>query len=77
MLKCWKDNPDDRPTFTELASLVERLLTFAADYTELKMVLSGNFLDESGVFEKMCTHDCSLIIESEIYALIIITYIPF
>ena len=39
MRKCWREVPDDRPDFAELASITERLLTCIAGYTELSMDL--------------------------------------
>ena len=41
MRKCWREVPDDRPDFAELASITERLLTCIAGYTELSMDLPG------------------------------------
>ncbi len=39
MRKCWREDPEERPTFSQLSSIVERLLTSIAGYTELGMVL--------------------------------------
>lgn len=39
MVKCWTLNPDDRPTFSELISDVDKQLQKAAGYLELNMVL--------------------------------------
>ena len=39
MQKCWLNNPDDRPTFSELALTKEDMLTEVSDYLELKMDL--------------------------------------
>ena len=39
MQKCWLNNPDDRPTFSELALTMEDMLTEVSDYLELKMDL--------------------------------------
>ena len=57
--------------FSELTSLVERLLTFSADYTELEMVLSRQSLDESGVFKLKYMNDYQNLInfESEMHML--------
>ncbi|XP_064398654.1 hepatocyte growth factor receptor-like isoform X2 [Halichondria panicea] len=39
MRQCWREDPEERPTFSQLSSIVERLLTSIAGYTELCMVL--------------------------------------
>ena len=39
MRKCWSEAPEERPTFSQLSSIVERLLTSISGYTELGMVL--------------------------------------
>ncbi len=39
MRKCWREDPEERPTFSQLSSIVERLLTSISGYTELGMVL--------------------------------------
>ncbi len=39
MRQCWREDPEERPTFSQLSSIVERLLTSIAGYTELGMVL--------------------------------------
>ena len=39
MKKCWREIPDDRPDFAELASITEHLLASTAGYTELHMDL--------------------------------------
>ncbi len=39
MSQCWREDPEERPTFSQLSSIVERLLTSISGYTELGMVL--------------------------------------
>ncbi|XP_064398663.1 hepatocyte growth factor receptor-like [Halichondria panicea] len=39
MRQCWREDPKERPTFSQLSAIVERLLTSIAGYTELGMVL--------------------------------------
>ena len=37
--KCWRESPDERPTFEDLATTLERMLESIAGYLELGMVL--------------------------------------
>ncbi len=46
MRKCWREDPEERPTFSQLSSIVERLLTSIAGYTELGMVLVDTSQEE-------------------------------
>ncbi len=39
MRRCWKKDSEERPTFLQLSTIVERLLTSISGYTELGMVL--------------------------------------
>ena len=48
MARCWCEDPEERPDFSELCSIMESFLGSISDYTEWKMVLLG---DVSG----MCT----------------------
>ena len=57
MKKCWREIPDDRPDFAELASITERLLTSIAGYTELSMDLPQEDEEETG---KNDYYDCML-----------------
>ena len=49
MVKCWTLNPEDRPTFRELISDVDKLLQRAAGYLELNMVLLPPTDDEDTI----------------------------
>ncbi|XP_064383417.1 uncharacterized protein LOC135332039 isoform X3 [Halichondria panicea] len=46
MRKCWREDPEERPTFLQLSSIVERLLIAIAGYTELGMVLVDTSQEE-------------------------------
>ena len=37
--KCWKPLPEDRPSFEDLVSMLDKRLQAVAGYTELAMVL--------------------------------------
>ena len=39
MGRCWCEDPEDRPHFSELSSLMDHNLSLVSDYTELEMVL--------------------------------------
>ena len=39
MQRCWLDDPDARPAFSELVSTLSRMLESIADYTEVCMRL--------------------------------------
>ena len=39
MRKCWRADPAQRPTFSELASILDRFLQLVTDYAELTMAL--------------------------------------
>ncbi len=38
MRKCWREDPEERPIFSQLSSIVDKLLTSISGYTELSMV---------------------------------------
>ncbi len=40
MQKCWSEDAEERPSFAELSSIMESLLTSVADYTALGMALT-------------------------------------
>ena len=42
MRRCWRADPAQRPTFSELASILDRFLQLVADYTELIMTLPAS-----------------------------------
>ncbi len=46
MRKCWREDPEERPTFSQLSAIVERLLTSIAGYTDLSMVLQDTSQEE-------------------------------
>ena len=55
MRKCWREDPEERPTFSQLSSIVERLLTSIAGYTELSMVLLNTIQEEEQLSK--CRHN--------------------
>ena len=46
MRKCWRADPAQRPTFSELGSILDRFLQLVADYTELTMTLPAREADQ-------------------------------
>ena len=42
MAQCWNEDPEKRPTFSELNSITEQFLNLISDYTELSMALTGD-----------------------------------
>ena len=42
MRRCWQANPAERPTFSELASILDRFLQLVTDYAELTMTLPAS-----------------------------------
>ena len=45
MRKCWRANTAERPTFSELASILDQFLQLVVDYTELTMTLPASEAD--------------------------------
>ena len=45
MRRCWRADPAQRPTFSELASILDRFLQLVTDYTELTMTLPASEAD--------------------------------
>ncbi|XP_071830284.1 proto-oncogene tyrosine-protein kinase receptor Ret-like [Apostichopus japonicus] len=46
MLKCWQDNPTDRPTFVELSEIFENLLEEHVDYLAFSAGVNEDISDE-------------------------------
>ena len=42
MRKCWRANPAERPTFSELASTLDRLLQSVSGYVEFTMTFPAS-----------------------------------
>ena len=42
MLRCWNENPDQRPTFIDLSKEFEELLQSNANYLDLEPTLVNN-----------------------------------
>ena len=38
MLDCWKEDPDERPTFTELIATLEEMMTADTPYSDFSLV---------------------------------------
>ena len=38
MMECWKQNPDERPSFQELVGRLERTMTEQVEYLDLKQL---------------------------------------
>ena len=51
MKKCWKLEPQQRPTFSELLASLDKTLTTVADYMELSMTLQQPELEEQRYVE--------------------------
>ena len=51
MNKCWKLDPKQRPTFSELLASLDKTLTAVADYMELGLTLQQPELEEQRYVE--------------------------
>ena len=59
MARCWCDDPEERPGFSELCSIMDLQLSLVSDYTELRMVLVQEQPDihgmrVAGLFQQIC-----------------------
>ena len=59
MLDCWKDDPDDRPTFAQLTSTLEQMMTADTPYYDFSQV------DESEPFYSDVAASTSKTVELE------------
>ena len=50
MQTCWLSLPDNRPTFSELVSTMEDMLSTVSDYLEMGMVLSQEDQEYPGIY---------------------------
>ena len=57
MRRCWRADPAQRPTFSELASILERFLQLVTDYTELTMTLPASEADQGYEDVKITDHE--------------------
>ena len=57
MRRCWRADPAQRPTFSELPSILERFLQLVADYTELTMTLPAREADPEYEDVKIRDHE--------------------
>ena len=51
-------DPEERPGFSELCSLMEQFLSLVCDYSEFKMVLVED--NHGGYSESLCTTDIDM-----------------
>ena len=49
MVQCWTLDPENRPTFKQLSTSIDKLLQTASGYLELNMVLLPPKDDENAV----------------------------
>ena len=54
MVRCWCGNPEERPGFSELCSILDQQLSLVSDYSELKMALPEEQLDVHGMRVLIC-----------------------
>ena len=57
MRRCWRADPAQRPTFSELASILDRFLQLVADYTELTMTLPASEADPENEDVNITDHE--------------------
>ena len=57
MRRCWRADPAQRPTFSELASILDRFLQLVAGYTELTMTLPASEADPENEDVNITDHE--------------------
>ena len=67
MRRCWRADPAQRPTFSELASILDRFLQLVADYTELTMILPASEADPEYDDVEITDHEGGKITLTTIY----------
>ena len=67
MRRCWRADPAQRPTFSELASILDRFLQLVADYTELTMTLPASEADTECEDVEITEHEGGKITLTTIY----------